>query len=169
MNLDSTPSDPQALFAGVLNALEMQGDSHCRDYATRSHPTELRVIGIKILDMRAVEKDLFRRLRDVPADDVVELVKTLVASDVLECRLVAYDILDRHKAAASSLECADIEALGVGLNNWLTVDSFVGLVAGLAWREGKIPDDVVHGWARSEDRWCRRAAVVCTVALNQKA
>jgi len=28
---------------------------------------------------------------------------------------------------------------------------------------------LIHRWARSEDRWWRRAAIVCTVALNNKA
>jgi 3-methyladenine DNA glycosylase AlkD len=32
-----------------------------------------------------------------------------------------------------------------------------------------MPDEVVEEWATTEDRWWRRAAVVCTVALNQKA
>lgn len=28
---------------------------------------------------------------------------------------------------------------------------------------------MIHGWARSPDSWWRRAALVCTVALNSKA
>jgi 3-methyladenine DNA glycosylase AlkD len=32
---------------------------------------------------------------------------------------------------------------------------------------GQIDDDLIHKWARSEDRWWRRVALVCTVALNR--
>jgi 3-methyladenine DNA glycosylase AlkD len=42
-------------------------------------------------------------------------------------------------------------------------------LAGPAWREGQIADRVVHRWAASPDRWWRRTALVCTVALNNKA
>jgi 3-methyladenine DNA glycosylase AlkD len=162
--------DPSSIDAAeVLEKLETLGDVQRRDFAKGNYPTALRVVGIKNADLRCQEKDLLRRLRDAPADQVLELAKKLVGSGVLEAQRVAYEILDRHQAAAASLELADIEALAVGLDNWVSVDSFAGLVAGPAWREGRVPDDVVHGWARSRDRWWRRVAVVCTVALNQKA
>jgi len=32
-----------------------------------------------------------------------------------------------------------------------------------------IPEKLIEHWANSENRWWRRVAVVCTVALNQKA
>jgi 3-methyladenine DNA glycosylase AlkD len=59
--------------------------------------------------------------------------------------------------------------LGRGINSWGDVDTFACYVAGPAWREGQIPDDVIRRWARSEDRWWRRAALVSTVPLNNKA
>ncbi|MFC1707543.1 DNA alkylation repair protein, partial [Planctomycetota bacterium] len=42
-------------------------------------------------------------------------------------------------------------------------------LSGLAWREGHISNKVVHGWARSKDRWWRRAALVSTVPLNMRS
>jgi 3-methyladenine DNA glycosylase AlkD len=59
--------------------------------------------------------------------------------------------------------------LGEGIDNWVSVDCFAGYIAGPAWREGQISDEVIESWAKSEDKWWRRTAVVCTVALNQKA
>ena len=32
-----------------------------------------------------------------------------------------------------------------------------------------MPDELIHRWARSEDRWWRRAALVSTVALNVRS
>jgi 3-methyladenine DNA glycosylase AlkD len=84
-------------------------------------------------------------------------------------RLVAYELIAHHRAALASLGEAELEALGRGLDSWEKVDTFGCYLAGPAWREGQVSDSVIHAWARSEDRWMRRAALVCTVALNNHA
>jgi 3-methyladenine DNA glycosylase AlkD len=166
---DSSPGSPQDIATEVLEAIEKLGDAERRELRHKNHPTSLRVIGATAPDLRAIEKGLLLRFRDVPANQVVELAKALVAFGVLECQQIAYQILGHHEAAQSSLGLDDIETLGSDLDNWVSVDSFALRVAGPAWREERIPDDVIHRWANSEDRWWRRAALVCTVALNQRA
>jgi 3-methyladenine DNA glycosylase AlkD len=66
------------------------------------------------------------------------------------------------------LEIRDLEQLGQGINNWAAVDTFAIYLAGPAWRQGQISDARVKSWARSNDRWWRRAALVATVPLNNK-
>jgi len=38
-----------------------------------------------------------------------------------------------------------------------------------AWWEGQISDALILEWARSEDRWWRRAALMATFPLNRRA
>ena len=52
------------------------------------------------------------------------------------------------------------------MDSWWAVDAFASL-AGPAWREGRVSDVRVLAWTRSESRWWRRAALVCTVPLNR--
>jgi 3-methyladenine DNA glycosylase AlkD len=59
--------------------------------------------------------------------------------------------------------------LGQGIDNWAAVDTFACYLSGPSWREGQVSDALIQCWARSQDRWWRRAAVVSTVALNNKA
>jgi len=42
------------------------------------------------------------------------------------------------------------------------------LSSGPAWRDGRLSSAVIRGWAQSEDRWWRRAALVSTVALSRR-
>ena len=77
--------------------------------------------------------------------------------------------MHHHKAALGSLDGPTLERFGRGIDTWGSVDSFAVYVAGPAWREGQVPDSLIHGWARSENRWWRRAALASTVALNSKA
>jgi 3-methyladenine DNA glycosylase AlkD len=65
-----------------------------------------------------------------------------------------------------SITVTEVEALGSGIKSWSDVDTFALSVVGPAWRSGRIPDAVIRRWAKSEDRWWRRAALVSTVPLN---
>ncbi len=41
-------------------------------------------------------------------------------------------------------------------------------LTGPVWARGGVADKTVHGWARNEDRWWRRTALVSTVALSRR-
>jgi 3-methyladenine DNA glycosylase AlkD len=84
-------------------------------------------------------------------------------------RSIAYELVRHHSGTLASLTTRDLEELGKGISDWGAVDTFACYLAGPAWRERQVPDRLIHGWARSRDRWWRRAAVVSTVALNSKA
>jgi 3-methyladenine DNA glycosylase AlkD len=81
----------------------------------------------------------------------------------------AISLLMFHRETFESLGEKEIEEFGQGMNSWGTVDTFARRLAGPAWLKCQISDELVHKWARSEDRWWRRAALVCTVALNVRS
>jgi len=74
-----------------------------------------------------------------------------------------------HRKTFESLGEKEIEEFGEGMNNWGAVDTFARRLSGPVWLRGQISDELVHKWARSEDRWWRRAALVNTVALNVRS
>jgi 3-methyladenine DNA glycosylase AlkD len=84
-------------------------------------------------------------------------------------RLTAYELIAKHPGAIMRLRASSIRSLARGLCDWVGVDTFGCYVAGPAWREGRLGTQEVHAWARSRDRWQRRLALVCTVALNVRA
>jgi hypothetical protein len=68
-----------------------------------------------------------------------------------------------------SITQSEVERLGKGIAGWGDIDCFGCIVAGPAWRAGRLSDRIVRIWARSDDwRW-RRAALVSTVPLNSRA
>jgi len=119
--------------------------------------------------VREVRRRFSRRLASASAADVVGVALALLDEPGFAGRLVAYELIAHHRAALASLGERELEALGRGLDSWEKVDTFGCYLAGPAWREGQVSDAVVHAWARSDDRWMRRAALVCTVALNNRA
>ena len=126
---------------------------------------------LKAESVRSMRKEFSKRLVNTSPQIVISLSLRLLHLDRpgFEYRFVAYELVTYHKAALRSLGEKELELLGLGISRWEDVDTFACYLAGPAWREYQVPDELIHRWARSEDRWWRRAAIVCTVALNNKA
>ena len=118
-----------------------------------------------VQSVRAVRRAWSRRLRSAPAEAVVAVSMALVDRQ----RWVAYELLFHHAGALDHLGVEEVKRLGEGMADWGSVDAFGSLVSGPAWRRGRLPDEAVHRWAASPDRWWRRAALVSTVPLNLRS
>ncbi len=164
MSLDVTE-----LAAEVQAELAAVGTPERREFMARSAPSALATVGVKSPDVRRITAGLSRRVRGASVVEIKALAAALANGGTFEGRKVGYQLLDKHRKVLAKLDLDEILALGEGIDNWASVDTFAALIAGSAWKRGRIGDDVVHGWLRSSDRWWRRAGVVCTIALNQKA
>jgi 3-methyladenine DNA glycosylase AlkD len=143
------------------------GLSHVKSVASRFN-AEIRALPVQNApSVRAVRRKYSRELKTAPSAFVLDLVQELVKG--YGYRGIAYELILFHQAAFRRLGEAELEELGQGINSWGSVDSFARLLSGPAWRDGQVPDALIHRWARSEDRWWRRAALVSTVALNVRS
>jgi hypothetical protein len=107
-------------------------------------------------------------LEDLPGRSILAVAKHLSAMGSWE-RWMGYEIVANHQGALSELRPGDVVDLGRGIHGWGEVDSFACSISGPAWREHKLSDHFVRSWARSPNRWWRRAALVSTVPLNNLA
>ncbi|MBA3512799.1 MAG: DNA alkylation repair protein [Pyrinomonadaceae bacterium] len=123
----------------------------------------------KTASIRGVRREFSQRLSKAPSELVLRLALKLRRRRAVIFRFVAYELVRHHKSAFSSLNARSLEELGQGLDSWVAVDTFACYLAGPAWRERQVPEASIRRWARSKDRWWRRAALVSTVALNSKA
>ncbi len=80
---------------------------------------------------------------------------------------MAVIIFQKQPTARTMIDWEYLEPLGNRMDSWGLVDAFASL-AGPAWREGQISDETVMSWTRSENRWWRRGALVCTVFLSRR-
>jgi 3-methyladenine DNA glycosylase AlkD len=116
---------------------------------------------------RQVRRQYSRRLAKAPAEQMIELAHVL--REAHRQRWLGLELLRYHRAGFASLGPAEVEALGQGIDSWGSVDTFGRLISGPVWLYGQVPDELIHSWARSENRWWRRAALVSTVALNVRS
>ena len=119
--------------------------------------------------IRGLRREISVAISEYPPRDAIRLAIKVMESGAPGCHLIACELILYHPSALASVRPPDLERLGTGMSGWGDVDTFACLVAGRAWRVGQIPDTVVASWARSDNRWWRRAALVSTVPLNVKA
>lgn len=117
--------------------------------------------------VRALRRQYSRKLRQAEPAFILTLAKDLIAT--YHQRWLAYEFIRYHKPTFQQLGHAELEALGQGMVSWDSVDAFARILAGPVWLQGQIADEVIQRWARSDDLWWRRAALVSTVALNVRS
>jgi 3-methyladenine DNA glycosylase AlkD len=130
------------------------------------------------LEQRLFDDSEYTHPRDVPCD-FIEGIKNLSDEDAMElaARLFMQTewryywpsviVFKNHPTVRTKITAEYLKPLGDRMDTWGLVDAF-SAIAGPAWREGYINDETVISWTRSESRWWRRAALVCTVFLNRK-
>jgi len=131
--------------------------------------TEMKHLHVSAAQLRAVEDKWIKVLYDFTSEEWINLCLRLVQLKVLECQMLAYELLWKNKKVLKSLDHDQILQMGGVLDNWASVDAYSLIIAGWLWREGNLPDQQIMKWLRSENRWMRRVAVVCTVPLNLKS
>ena len=150
---------------GVEAALRARGNPERAAFTAHYFPTSMEILGVSTPEMRAV----LAPCRKLPPAEMIALCRTLIAGGTHEGRQAAYDLLDRSARARALLGADEIETLGRGMDNWASVDAYACGLAGRAWNAGQLDEARVLRWARSPDRWWRRAALVSTVPLNMKS
>lgn len=119
--------------------------------------------------VRAIRREYSKQLANWSAPNMLDLVAGLIAERSWPHRLIGFELLANHPKAFSRLNDNRIDRLAKGLTDWGSIDLFGCSLAGPAWRDGLLSDRQVENWMNSPDRWRRRLALVCTVALSRSA
>jgi len=153
----------------IIEKLKSKVDSKRIEFAKKSYPTKMKVLGVKVPDLKQVLNSFKPKIKHLSEIEKIKLIKELNNTDIFECQQVSFEIINYDKKLLSNLTEKDAFEIKKNLDNWISVDYFAGILFGPLWREGKISDKIIECLAKSKNFWERRIAIVSTVALNQKA
>jgi len=157
------------LIKDIRESLEGFVDVKRIEFAKKSYPTEMQVIGVTVPNLKIVLKELRKQTKSFETNEKLDLIKQLIDKDIFELQQIAFEYLQTEKNLYKSLTEEYIESIEKNLDNWISVDYFGAIVIGCAWRENIISTKKVKSYLKSDNFWIRRIAVVATVSLNQKA
>lgn len=153
----------------IISDLEAVADLKRKGRSLTNFPSSMEILGVTSPGMKELIKIWWIDLQILSPEDLIILAKELVATRILECNMVAFELLWKSKTALNLLQLNDLKILGQNMDNWVTTDTFSIMLSGYAWRENQISDIDVLNWIKSDNRWWRRAAVVSTVTLNLRS
>jgi len=141
------------------------------DIDTLVQEIEARVVAMPVRNapaLRELRREYSKGIATVPPRDVIRIASALIAHRRVH-RFFGDELIASRPDALGTLDRDQLERLGSGISSWDQVDCFACYLSGPAWREGQVEDKTIVSWAKSKDRWWRRAALVSTVPLNVKA
>ena len=98
-----------------------------------------------------------RALRKASARVVLDLGAALVESGAPGSRVLGSELVLHHPRALTEIRVRDVRRLAGTLASWSDVDVFACMISGQAFRDGRLSEKEILRWARSRDRWWRRA------------
>jgi len=152
----------------VLAHLTTIGTAGRRTAAEWYYPTSMTHQGVTTPKLRTYARELRDVMKNDAPESVLEFAAQLVETNSMDARQLGYCVIGLHRPAAAAINKRWIMRLGHGNDNWCTVDGFCMEVSGPAWRNRKITDATVIGWATSKDQWWQRTALASAVMLNRK-
>jgi 3-methyladenine DNA glycosylase AlkD len=161
--------DIDRITRGALAALRNGSIPERRKFMQGYAPTEMRVLGVPVPAMRRVLKDVASALKKEPPRGVMQVARALTRAGVSEAATLGHELVSSRSDALETVGEREIRMLARGLDNWATVDAFAVSLLGSVWRRRQVREAFITRWARSPNRWHRRAAIVATVALNEKS
>ena len=153
----------------ILEALSDLGSVERREKMKIYAPSTQEAFGVTNPDIKGVLRGIREQYADWSPSDWISLCKALVATNVFECQVLAFELIGRDRKLLNALEYRDLNALGRNLDNWASVDHYAVGIFGVLWGRGVVKDSHIDALLKSDNFWDRRVAVVSTVALNLKS
>ena len=161
--MDNTP------LAEIREKLEQNVDPSPKRNPQSFFKEEIRFHGVKTPTVEKIAREYFKRIRDKSKSEIFSLCEELLKTEYMEEAFVAfewaYQLRDKY-------EPADFDVFERWLtdyvNNWAKCDTLCNHTIG-AFVE-KYPEYVerLKGWAKSENRWVKRAAAVTLILPARK-
>jgi 3-methyladenine DNA glycosylase AlkD len=150
-----------ALLAETRAALARQGDRTRAAAAKRYLKSELEFLGVPLPVLRSAAKALVRAQPELTRDRLLALVERAWASDVHELRSLAIALLELRNDLLTAADLPRLLSLIRTSFTWAYVDWLSTKVLGPIIAREPRAARVLDTWARDDDFWVRRTALLC--------
>ena len=149
----------------ILAILRQMSDDHRKEFAARTHPTSMEIVGVTMPDIRILLKELNAEFKTTMPSDVFQLAMALIQMDVFECQLVGLELMAHPKHRLLWMQADQALQLEVNMDNWVSTDTYSTKILGPLWDMDQLENELFDRWAHDPSVWRRRLAVASCVGL----
>lgn len=153
----------------IQSTLQTFADPERLAFQERVCPTSMTMWGVTMPEIKTVLKEVKALSKDWSDEEIVARSLELVKSGFFELHLLGLEWISASLKRVERLSAAQIRSFNVGMDNWVSVDTYSTKLSGVAWRVGTLENEEIFDWLKHGDVWQRRIGVVSTVALNLKS
>ena len=157
------------IIQSIRNEFAEKADEKVRESGQRFFKEEVKLYGVKSADVHKMNRTWFALVRDMPKEEILELCEELWRSGYIEETFTAcewsYFIHKYYKPD----DFLVLEKWVAGyVNNWASCDTLCNHTVGEFIEMYPAYISELKKWARSENRWMRRAAAVSLIIPARK-
>jgi 3-methyladenine DNA glycosylase AlkD len=152
------------LLENINAALHAAAEPGFQDRQQFSSTEAIKGLGVRTPAIRAIAKDHFPAVKAIPIEDLLDIADNFLALGTIEHRCIALVWAFRRRKDLQPVHFPRLEHwLGEYVQDWAACDQLCTEVFGDFMK--RFPEFAVRTleWARSENRWMRRAAAVILI------
>jgi 3-methyladenine DNA glycosylase AlkD len=149
-----------SLAASLEQALRAAANPDRAEHERRYLKSSLVHLGASVPAIRAAAAALARAQPDLPREAVLALVDALWTRGIHECRAAAVELLELHVGRLEARDLGAVARLLREARTWALVDNLAASVAGPLVERFPRLGRTLDRWARDDDFWIRRAALL---------
>ena len=157
------------ILAQLRNDLEASADTQTKKSFQRFFKERVKYYGVKVPTVGKIAKKYWKQIEALDKQTIFKMCEELYRSDYTEEAFVVSFWLPNY---IDQLQPADLGTFKIWIeqyiNNWAKCDGFCNHTVGDLIQ--KYPELIseVKGWAKSDNRWLRRAAAVSLIVPAKK-
>lgn len=160
--------EPEILTA-LREELVRNIDETTRDSAKRFFKEEVKFYGVKTAIVRGIAKKYFRDIKDKEKVEIFSLCENLLQSDYSEEAFIAFEWAYFLRKGYEPSDFQVFEGwVQKYVNNWAKCDTLCNHAVGSFIEQYPEYIKDLKDWARSENRWLRRASAVTLILPARK-
>jgi 3-methyladenine DNA glycosylase AlkD len=157
------------IIEAVRLELISQSDEKTRKSGERFFKEKVNLYGLKSKDVINIGEQNFAKISDKSKANIFNLCEELWKSNIMEESFIAcnWAYYVREQFLVSDFDLFE-RWIGMYVNNWATCDTLCNHTVGYAIEKFNEKTDYLKRWAKSPNRWMRRASVVSLIIPARK-